>query len=287
MIKIRIRNADHEIDLHFPISEIRLDAALAEIHAIEGRDAPSAVFVTDVYWPEEFTVLKGRFINPDELNYLAKRMEAFCGNEDAQFLEAMRQEDFTEPKDLINLTFNLGKYCLIQNIGDMGNIGRTYLLNRDGCIPAYDADDPKYAEIGRRLMQSGTGIVTEHGILFVDEDMPFVEQYDGQVFPPYLYGAGALAIARLEYGGESECLYLPCETLAISKAIKRLGDPAVNASHITLEDFCIDDPDRIHRLHELVDSDGIYAVNEIVKAVHDAEIKQTMDTDAGMTMGGL
>lgn len=287
MIKIRIRNADHEIDLHFPISENGLYAALAEIHAIEEQEVSSAVFVTNVCWPEEFSMLKDRLINPDELNYLAKRMEAFCGNEDAQFFEAMRQEDFTEPKDLINLTFNLGKYCLIQNIGDMGDIGRTYLLNRDGCIPACDADDPKYAEIGRRLMQSGTGIVTEHGILFVDEDMPFVEQYDGQVFPPYLYDANILATARLEYDGKSEYLYLPCETLAIGKAIKRLGAPAVNAAHITLEDFCIDDPDRIHWLRELVDSDGIYAANEIVKAVHDAEIKQTMDTDAGMTMGGL
>ncbi|MBR2006079.1 MAG: hypothetical protein IJ991_18115, partial [Thermoguttaceae bacterium] len=33
-----------------------------------------------------------------------------------------------------------------------------------------------------------TGIVTEHGILFVDEDVQFQELYDGQVFPPYLYG---------------------------------------------------------------------------------------------------
>ena len=34
MIKIRIRNDDHEIDLQFPISENKLYAKLAEIHAI-------------------------------------------------------------------------------------------------------------------------------------------------------------------------------------------------------------------------------------------------------------
>lgn len=38
MIKIRIRNDDHEIDLQFPISENKLYAKLAEIHAIEGKD---------------------------------------------------------------------------------------------------------------------------------------------------------------------------------------------------------------------------------------------------------
>ena len=39
MIKIRIRNDDHEIDLQFPISENKLYAKLAEIHAIEGKDS--------------------------------------------------------------------------------------------------------------------------------------------------------------------------------------------------------------------------------------------------------
>ena len=43
MIKIRIRNDDHEIDLQFPISENKLYAKLAEIHAIEGKDRPEGV----------------------------------------------------------------------------------------------------------------------------------------------------------------------------------------------------------------------------------------------------
>ena len=69
MIKIRIRNADHEIDVQFPISENKLYAKLAEIHAIEGKDAPQSAFVTEVYWPEELSMLKDRFANLDELNY--------------------------------------------------------------------------------------------------------------------------------------------------------------------------------------------------------------------------
>lgn len=42
MIKIRIKNADHEIDVQFPISENGLYAKLAEIHAIEGKEAPQS-----------------------------------------------------------------------------------------------------------------------------------------------------------------------------------------------------------------------------------------------------
>ena len=62
----------------------------------------------------------------------------------------------------------------------MGKIGREYLLTVKGCLPADDADDPKYAEFGRERIRSGKGVFTEHGLLFVDEDTPFVRDYDGQ-----------------------------------------------------------------------------------------------------------
>lgn len=39
MIKIRIKNADHEIDIRFPISESELFAKLGEIHAVEGTES--------------------------------------------------------------------------------------------------------------------------------------------------------------------------------------------------------------------------------------------------------
>lgn len=69
MIKIRIRNADHEIDIRFPISGSELFAKIGEIHAVEGRDAAQSALVTEVYWPEEFSMLKDHFANLDELNY--------------------------------------------------------------------------------------------------------------------------------------------------------------------------------------------------------------------------
>ena len=237
MIKVTVQYNDHLVDIHFPCSETTLHSALMEIHAAD--DNPPELFVTDVIFPEELAHLKDRFVNLDELNYLAKRMESFFGTEEEQFYEAMKQEGFTELKDLINLSFNLNKYCLIQNIGNMGKVGQEYLLNRDGCIPANDDANPKYAEIGRRLMQSGTGIVTEHGILFVDEDVQFQELYDGQVFPPYLYDASILCTAKAEYHEKVEYLYLPCERAAIDKSIGRLGAPDAESVSIILDDFMV------------------------------------------------
>ena len=103
MIKIRIKNGDQEIDVRFPISEGELYAKLAEVHAIEGRDAPQSAFVTEVYWPEEFFMLKDRFANLDELNYLARRMESFDHNEYDQFLVGITKLESPTEKDLINL----------------------------------------------------------------------------------------------------------------------------------------------------------------------------------------
>lgn len=84
MIKIRIKNADHEIDVRFPISENELYAKLAEIHAIEEKDAPQSAFVTEVYWPEEFSMLKDRFAIPFEI----RQRVGFSYNDILSFTEA-------------------------------------------------------------------------------------------------------------------------------------------------------------------------------------------------------
>ena len=126
MIKIRIRNADHEIDIRFPISESELFAKLGEIHAVEGRDAAQSALVTEVYWPEEFSMLKDHFANLDELNYLGKRMESFDTLEYDQFLIGISKLGYKDVKDLINLTFNLNHFTLCQDVSSYGKIGREY-----------------------------------------------------------------------------------------------------------------------------------------------------------------
>lgn len=72
MIKVTVQYNDHLVDIHFPCSETTLRTALMEIHAAD--DNPPELFVTDVIFPEELNHLKDRFVNLDELNYLAKRM---------------------------------------------------------------------------------------------------------------------------------------------------------------------------------------------------------------------
>ena len=269
MIKLKIKYGNSQTDLRFPCTEKEMNAALERIHAEDVT--PLELYVSEVVFPDELSCLQDRFVNLDEVNYLGKRMDSFFGDEEYQFYEAMKLEGFDTLPDLINLSFNLNRYPLIQDISDMGKIGREYLLTVKGCLSADDADDPKYAEFGRELIQSGKGVFTEHGLLFVDEDTPFVKDYDGQNFPAYVYDQ-MLCFIRAEYNGKSEFLYLPCEEEAIDKAFARLGAPTPDDVELSWEDICIESEKWTERFKEIAAEEGVYELNHLAAAVNSADI---------------
>ena len=268
MIKLKIKYGNESTDIRFPCKETEISAALERIHAEDVT--PLELYVAEVIFPEELNFLQERFVNLDEVNFLGKRMDGFFGDEEYQFYEAMKSEGFDTLPDLINLSFNLDRYPLIRDISDMGKIVREYLLTVKGCLPADDEDDPKYAEFGRKLIQSGKGVFTEHGLLFVDENTPFQKLYDGQVFPPYVYDSDVLCIARAEYNGKSEYLYLPCEEKAIEKALARLGAAPENAK-ITLEDFSVNNSKWFDRFKQIAADEGVYELNGLANAINSAD----------------
>jgi len=267
MIKLKIKYGNESTDIRFPCKETEISAALERIHAEDVT--PLELYVTEVIFPAELNFLQDRFVNLDEVNFLAKRMDGFFGDEEYQFYEAMKSEGFDTLPDLINLSFNLNRYPLIRDISDMGKIGREYLLTVKGCLPADDKDDPKYADFGRKLIQSGKGVFTEHGLLFVDENTPFQKLYDGQVFPPYVYDQ-MLCFIRAEYNGKTEFLYLPCEEKAIDKAFARLGTALENAK-ITLEDFSVNNPKWFERFKRIAADEGVYELNRLANAINSAD----------------
>ena len=266
MIKIRIKNGDQEIDVRFPISEGELYAKLAEVHAIEGRDAPQSAFVTEVYWPEEFFMLKDRFANLDELNYLARRMESFDHNEYDQFLVGIAKLENPTEKDLINLTFNLDHFTLCKDISSYGTIGRAYVLNTEGSVPAYDEDDPKYATIGKNLIDRGLTQITAKGLLIYNPFDELTEVYNGQTFPEYFY-ENTLASAEVSHNGRTELLLLPGEEIAIKKALARLG--ASSDSDCEIEFYLNQGENGAweKRIEGIIRSEGLYKANKMLRSL--------------------
>lgn len=266
MIKIRIRNAGHEIDVRFPISESELFAKLAEIHAVEGRNTAQSVYVSEVYWPEEFSALKNWYVNLDELNYLARRMESFDTLEYDQFLIGITKLDSKEVKDLINLTFNLNRFTLCQDVSSYGKIGRAYVLNTEGSVPAYDEDDPKYAVIGKELIDRGLAQITAKGLLIYNPFEKLTEVYDGQTFPEYYYES-TLASAEVGYNDRTELILLPGEELAIKKALARLGAPSDQDCEIKFSLQNGDGNAWEERIEGIIRSEGLYAANKMLHSL--------------------
>ena len=112
MITLRIQNTVLETELRLPCSEAELSQCLREI-AITAEPPPK-VYVKKVIDPQGFAFLKGTEIDVDEMNYLAKRMDSLTLGETDKLYAIVSQKSYMEPKDLINLTFNLDCYKEIQ-----------------------------------------------------------------------------------------------------------------------------------------------------------------------------
>lgn len=275
MIQVVLRNEYHIHQLTFPCREVEITDALIALNS--DNDLSKGVFISQMIEPEELNVLENQFIDLDELNYLAKRMESFFGEvEYSQFYEALKHEDFTGMKDIINLTFNMNRYPLIQDISDVAKIGREYLLVTQGALPTGDLDNPCYAEKGRELIQSGKGIFTEHGMLFVDEDTPFQEMYDGEVFPFYLCDSDYVLTVILEYNDKQELISLPCEEIAIHKASKRLKAPNVDSLTLKLEGVRFHDSEWEQRFEDILREQGIRETNLLCRTIsnHDMDLNK-------------
>lgn len=271
MIDVVLKNDFLTKKLSFPCTEKELTEVLQELHL--GETASTGIYISQVEHPEEFKFFENQKVNLDELNYLAKRLESFFSeNEFSQFFEAMKHEGFTGMKDIINLTFNMHRYPLIQDISNATKIGREYFFITQGSIPANDVDNPKYAEKGRELIQSGKGILTEHGMLFVDDDTPFQELYDGEVFPFYLYDSGYIMAVILQYNDKKEMVSLPCEEIAIYKACKRLKAPNKSEVEVKLDAVRFDNSEWMQRIEDILREQGISAVNLLAQAISEYNV---------------
>ena len=265
MIKIRIRNSGAETNIRFPIEEKALHEKLNEINIYDGDGTAPSSFVSEVFWPEEFSMLQDRYVNLDEMNYLGKRMDSFDTLEMDQFLIGITKLSDPTVKDLINLTFNLDHFTLVQDVSSYGKIGRAYVLNTEGCIPAHDEDDPKYVAIGKGLIDRGLSQITERGLLIYDPFDELTEVYDGHTFPLYYDRSDFLVAVQLGFDGKHELLLLPDDERAIEKAAVRLGASSVSECTADIETENPRAESMTGMFQRLIDSEGLCEVNRMLK----------------------
>ncbi len=217
-IELVLQNDGVKRNVIFPCAESEYQATCKELVLKDNY-----AFVIDVIGPKALALKKDTFVNLDEINYLAKRMDTFDGKETKCFLAAVGTGKYRSTKDLINLTFNLNCYTLICDVSDLKEVGYNRILSSKICIAKDELEKIDLEKVGRDLLSSGKGIPTHHGLLFENENAQFEEVYKGKGFPPYYYTGGEVLGVAIEKNGEQDYIYFPCEETEIERALKRIG----------------------------------------------------------------
>ena len=267
MIEVMLEHEKKYVTIRFPCTETELATKLNDFDF--GFDIHN-MWVHAFVEPKEFAPMEQQAHDLDELNYLAKRMDSFADTERRRFFAAVAHEKIYQIPDLINLTFNLNRYTVLQDLSSAYSIGFTYALDEAGCLPAEAITDPKYGTIGKQLLESGTGILTKYGVLFIHADVRPEQVYDGQVFPAYDYHGGSSAEAVISYGGKEETLYLPDEQTAIQKAVRRLGAVDIHDCDVEISAWGTENEQWQQMLQRVVDQESLYAANWLIKQVSEA-----------------
>ena len=224
------------------------------------------VMVTEITEPEELKYLERDEWNIEELNFLAKRMESFDKREQSQFDAAVSIFRPKTVEALINYTYNLPRFTLISDFSTPNAIGVSHILNRKQVMSLDEMSSTDFAKIGKELMQSGKGITTPYGVLFVNEDIPFEPVYDGRHFPEYDY-KGSLATVAVSRKGETEYLYLPCSIQDINHALSKLPAKTWGECECSLESSNFPAEDWSENSKSILANEGVYCLNNACEAL--------------------
>ena len=261
-IEFVLQNDGVKRNVIFPCTEAEYQAVCKEL-ALKDNYA----FVRDVVEPKALALKKDTFVNLDEINYLAKRMDSFDQKELFSFFAAIETGDYVSTKDLINLTFNQTCYTLIRDVSNLKNIGYNRVLSSRGCIGVDELEKTDLEKIGRELLSSGKGTPTNYGLLFRNENVVFEEVYKGKGFPPYYYTGGEVLGVEIEKGGEKDYIYFPCERTEIDRALKRIGASDISECNKNV-DYCGGDGEWEKYFNDLFRKNDMESINSISSAIN-------------------
>ena len=261
-IEFVLQNDGVKRNVIFPCTEAEYQSVCKEL-ALKDNYA----FVRDVVEPKALALKKDMFVNLDEINYLAKRMDSFDQKELFSFFAAIETGDYVSTKDLINLTFNQTCYTLIRDVSNLKNIGYNRVLSSRGCIGVDELEKMDLEKIGRELLSTGKGIPTKYGLLFRNENVVFEEVYKGRGFPPYYYTGGEVLGVEIEKGGEKDYIYFPCEGTEIDRALKRIGASDISECNKNV-DYCGGDGEWEKYFNDLLQKNDMESINSISSAIN-------------------
>lgn len=167
----------------------------------------------------------------------------------------------------INYTFNLNRITLVRDISNLQKVGAMhYMETHGGCCTSEEYNNPQRAAEARELLERGNGILTDYGLLFINDEVPFVTAYSGVNFPEYWYEGMDKTGIELTYQDRKEYLYCPCEDESVEFALERLGADRVEqcGAEITCIPFGVKLGERVEGV---LHNEGFHAFNAFCKRI--------------------
>ena len=130
-------------------------------------------------------MLEGQEVNIDELDFLARSIDRYWGNEQDKFEGMAYKLGIKDIQGFINLSFGCEQATVITNFEDLNRAGREHYMDTHGGGAPVDVLNQLDGEkLIRDLIATGTGTVTPNGVIF-DNGFRMEPQYTGQNFPVY------------------------------------------------------------------------------------------------------
>lgn len=266
MITVRVNYNDTNTNIEFPCDESYLYAKLAELHVPDEEKVSPKLFVEEVMDFDEIKCLEENFVDLDELNYFAKRLDSFDSKGVMKFKSAISLGWLTTMPDLINLTFNEQYYTLIQDMSSPERIGKQHYLTRNGGISEREILEIDFKKIGKDLIKSSQAKLTAYGLIVVNDDLEYERPYNGRTFPAFYYDDRKIGL-MLEYKGEKEYIYLPDLPITIDKALNRLGAESIEDCKLQFDSINYPNKEIDAILTKVLENDGVNALNALANSL--------------------
>ena len=268
------KSSDHDErrTIWLPMEEEELEEVCEEL-GIEITTGPNC-YIEDGRDGRFINILADDNVNIDELNYLMKRFDGFDSREIDKFYAVAFAEEYSSMKDLINLSFNLHGYSLVNNFDDFNKLGKELYLTEKMAVASDELERMDGEAYALDVIKNNeTARVTPYGVLYKNSN-EIDQVYNGKQFPPYGW-KDSMATLELKAKDQSEFIYLPSPDIEIEKALMRLGVSYLQDCELHLDSHNL--PDKVLKM--IPHNDSIVERLDILNRVSDIFLE--MDGDVG------
>lgn len=223
---------ENQEEVWFPLDDLQLIKICDDLGI--GSKLTDNIYIVDASDADLSMLIKEKFCNIDELNFLTKRLDSFDAKEKLTFFASAVATEAVNMKDLINLTYNTHCYSVISDFKNLDAVGRDLYLNEAGGATMDELNAVDGRAIVEELMNhSPMKVVTPYGVVYQNRNEPEMF-YDGNHFPRYHWKPDVATIT-LAHDSNHEFIYMPCPDAAIARAVSRLYTESLSDCVMTID----------------------------------------------------